>query len=171
MTFSFKPLSSPFFLGIFFLLAGIFAFGTAQFLQHVLYLVPCELCYLERKPWIVLSLTGLLILFFKDRGFPFFVTLGCLTLVASLGLGFLHIGVEQGWWESPFASCSAQTSLYTHTHLNLIKDLPDLPAKPCDTPDYLFGLPLTLWGFIYSLLTLLGTFLLIFAKSHFNNEK
>ncbi|QCE35431.1 disulfide bond formation protein B [Acetobacteraceae bacterium] len=169
-----KRMASPTALGVFFMLSGAFAFGTAQFLQRIMHLMPCELCYLERKPWIVLFILGIIMLISKKHFFKSLATCGCAVILISLGLGVLHIGVEHAWWPSPFPSCAAQTSLFKGGTAHLLNNLPELPSKPCDFPDYLLGLPLTLWSFIYSGIVFLGTGLLIYInvmKSSLSTEK
>lgn len=46
-------------MGLFLALAGAMALGVAWWVEHVLHIMPCELCLVERWPWRVLFLIGL----------------------------------------------------------------------------------------------------------------
>ncbi|QDH13486.1 disulfide bond formation protein B [Formicincola oecophyllae] len=125
------------------LMAAIFALGFAWYAEHILNLVPCELCLLARWPWrAVLVLGGLAWLgpAFTAR-LMWFLMLLCLTV--GLGIGVTHFGVEHGWWESPFAACHggllSQGADFTQWF-----NSPLQAVKPCDRPDYVWGLPLSL---------------------------
>lgn len=116
-------------------------------------LVPCALCLLERWPYriaIVLSLAACFLPAVVAR-----LTLGLVVLVmlAAAGLGFLHVGVEQGWWASPLPECAAPRIGGASIAARLAA-LPARPSKPCDAPTFLIPhLPLSMaaMNLIYSL--------------------
>jgi disulfide bond formation protein DsbB len=77
--------------------------GTALFSQHVLGLIPCKLCLLQRQPYYVavpLAL-ALVVLPVSDRVRRAGLALLALTFVVSAGLGAHHAGVEWGFWLGP----------------------------------------------------------------------
>jgi disulfide bond formation protein DsbB len=110
------------------------ALGTAYFAQYVLSMTPCELCLWERWPYRVAIILGILAVFVPRR-----VVLGALAgvFLAGAGIGFLHIGVEQNWWNSPLPECNG--------YLAPGAPLPMIPATPCDRPVFLMSwLPISM---------------------------
>ncbi|QDH15195.1 disulfide bond formation protein B [Oecophyllibacter saccharovorans] len=130
-------------IGAVFLLAAIVALLAAWGLQNFMHLVPCELCLWERRPWRVLVVLGALILVIPRRWGYWLILLGLACLVISLGLSLLHIGVELGYWASPAPECHMLVEPKGDFQ-DWMKALPPRPTKPCDLPDYPFGLPLSL---------------------------
>ena len=138
---------------IFFILAGAFAIGAAWFLQHVLHMVPCALCLLERWPYCFLIILGILGIFIPTRYLTLILWAGFMVLLMSIGISCLHIGVEQGWWASPLPECSANL-VATDNLADRLGAMPDRPGKPCDVASYPFSwLPvsLTMVNGLYSL--------------------
>jgi disulfide bond formation protein DsbB len=96
-------------------------------------LVPCALCLWERWPYrvaIALGAAGVLL----PR--KWLVALLLPTMLVSAGLGFVHVGVEQGWWPSPLPEC-ASPLITGGSIAERLARMPALPAKPCDEPTYL----------------------------------
>ncbi len=104
------------------------ALATAYVAQYRMGLSPCELCLLERWPYRAAAALGLAVLalprFAKQA-----LALAALTLLGGAGIAGLHIGVEAGWWPSPFPSCNSV--------LTPGAPLPLIPAIPCDRPVFL----------------------------------
>ena len=125
------------------LLLGLLALGTAFGAQDVLGMAPCELCLWERWPYRLLILLGIVALC-VPRGFRrALLWLAALTLLGAAGIGFLHVGVEHGWWPSPLPECNASNLLVGNVS-SLIASLPATPAKPCDAPNFLIpGVPVS----------------------------
>lgn len=115
-------------------LAGL-GLGAALLSEAVLGLVPCALCLLERWPYRAAILLGALSLA-SPRGARLMVGLAALAMLASAGLGLLHVGVEQAWWPSPLPECSAP-QLGGGSVADRLARMPARPAKPCDEPTYL----------------------------------
>lgn len=148
-------------VGGIFLFSGLFALAFAKGLEHFFHMVPCELCLWERRPWRVLMAFGVLSLVVSPRFARWPVLMGLFCLIVSLGLSVLHIGVEEGFWASPLASCHVSVVKAANIS-DWLKNLPAAPVKPCDQPDYLLGFPLsvTMLSGLYSL----GIFILsVFA--------
>lgn len=135
---------------ILFILSSIAALGIAFFCQYVLHMEPCELCLWERRPWWILLITGTIGLTTPQRYAKWIIYTGILCLLSSVILAIIHSGVEHKWWKSPSAACN--------TH-NLATSLSLEPVKSCDTPTYLFGLPLSMTeqGGIYALMMFIIT--------------
>ncbi|MXV36363.1 MULTISPECIES: disulfide bond formation protein B [unclassified Saccharibacter] len=130
-------------IGGLFVLSGLFALLVAMGAEHILHLEPCELCLWERRPWKVLIAFGVLVLVLGPRYARWPALFGVLCVLVSVGLSAMHIGVEQGWWPSPAAECQAHV-VYGQSFENWMQTMPLRPAKPCDLPDYPFGLPISL---------------------------
>lgn len=140
-------------IAIFIIFVGVAALGIAWFLQHVWNMTPCGLCLFERWPYRILILLGLIGLWVPTRYFTLILWGGLVVLLISMGLSFLHIGVEQMWWRSPLPECNANL-LPVHNLGERLQSLPDLPSKPCDVPSYLFPwlpMSLTMLNGLYSL--------------------
>ncbi|MDF7673334.1 disulfide bond formation protein B [Acetobacteraceae bacterium ESL0709] len=130
-------------LGGLFVLSGLAALLAAHGAERFLHMVPCELCLWERRPWRVLISLGALTLVLSPRYARWPVIGGLVCLAISVGLSVLHIGVEHNFWPSPAPSCHV-----TVTHAEKVSDwlsrLPAAPVKPCDQPDFPFGLPMSM---------------------------
>ena len=113
-------------------LAGL---GTALASEQWGGLVPCPLCLWERWPYRVAIAVGVLAIALPRK--PVFWLLGIVVL-ASVGLGATHVGVELGLWPSPLPMCSAPKLPIGGSLAERFAALPALPSKPCDEPVYLF---------------------------------
>lgn len=130
-------------LGGLFVLAGLAALGTAWFAEHRLLLAPCELCLWERRPWRVLIAIGVLTLAVPRRYARYSVLVGLVCVAVSIGLAVLHAGVEHKFWPSPAPECRAPV-FHGGSFKDWMASMPSRPNKPCDSPDYLFGLPVSI---------------------------
>ena len=141
---------------LFVMLASAIALIVAHGSEWLLDFVPCGLCLLERWPWRVAFVLGILAALLPRSAGRGLIGLVILVLAASAGLGALHVGVEQHFWRSPLPECAAP-ELHGHTLAQLLASMPARPSKPCDAPSYLIpGLPLSMaaMNLIYSLVIL-----------------
>jgi len=144
-------------------LAAGLALAVAEGSEHLFGFVPCELCLVERWPWRIALVLGLIAALLRRPAGRLVLGLSLLVLAASFGLGILHVGVEQGLWRSPFPECNAP-HLHGRTLAQLLASMPARPSKPCNAPSFLVpGLPLSMaaMNLIYSLVVfaLLATYL------------
>ncbi|GAP23152.1 disulfide bond formation protein B [Gluconobacter frateurii NBRC 101659] len=130
-------------LGGLFVLAGLAALGIAWFAEHRLLLAPCELCLWERRPWRVLIAIGVLTLAVPRRYARYSVLAGLVCVAVSIGLAVLHAGVEHKFWPSPAPECRAPV-FHGGSFKDWMASMPSRPNKPCDSADYLFGLPVSM---------------------------
>ncbi|MGO2957805.1 MAG: disulfide bond formation protein B [Acetobacter sp.] len=147
-------------IGVFLVVASALALGMAWWVEHVLHIMPCELCLVERWPWRILILIGAVDILLPGLAGGPILWLSVPLLVASLGLAFCHAGVEWQWWPSPLPGCHAPQITGT-TMAERLASMPLLPGKPCDYPTYLIpGLPLSMsvMGGLYAA-AVLGIFL------------
>ncbi len=138
-------------------LAAALALAVAEGSEHWFGLVPCALCLLERWPWRVAVVLGLLAAFVRPRlAGRGLLALLALCLLVSAGLGFVHVGVEQGLWPSPLPECAAP-EIHGTNLAQLLASMPARPSKPCDAPSFLipgFPLSMAVMNLLYSLVVL-----------------
>jgi disulfide bond formation protein DsbB len=133
---------------------ALMALAVAYGAQIGLGMAPCELCFWERWPYRIALALGVLALLFPGGLGRLLLWLAALAFLADVGIAGLHVGVEQGWWPSPFPACSA-ANIFKGNLSSLMANLPATPAKPCDAPNFLIpGLPLsfTTMDFLYALI-------------------
>jgi len=134
-------------------LACAFALGIAHGSESFADLIPCALCLWERWPYRVAAVIGLvaaLLPAFQGRLLLWLMTV---VLAAGAVLGFIHVGVEFGWWPSPLPECAAPR-LSTGSIADRFASMPARPSKPCDEPAFLIpGLPLSMaaMNFLFAL--------------------
>lgn len=113
------------------------ALGVAYFAEYGLHLVPCELCLLERWPYRIALILGVLALLLGRRLARGLVALAGLVMLVNVGISFLHMGVEWRWWPSPLPECNGI--------LTPGAALPMVPSVSCDKGVYLLSwLPISM---------------------------
>ena len=107
-------------------------------------LVPCALCLVERWPYRIVIVLGLLAAI-SPRGLArVLLTLAVLTLLAGAAIAAVHVGVELKWWPSPLPECAAP-HIGGASIAERLASMPARPSKPCDEPTFLIpGLPLSM---------------------------
>ena len=77
------------------LIFSIFSLGVAYFVQYILEHKPCNLCLIERLPYISSIIIILLVLILKKFE-KFIIFLLALTFISATLISFYHFGIEQG---------------------------------------------------------------------------
>ena len=132
------------------LLFSIFVLLAAYFIQYVLGHQPCNLCLIERIPYILTIIIITLILIFKKFE-KFFLLLLTLIFVAATLISFYHFGIEQGFIkESLVCDLEAQTNNLTKE--DLLKELKTKTISCKDVTFKIIGLSLTSINIIISLI-------------------
>lgn len=129
--------------------APLFAQGTETWWG----LAPCELCLWQRWPYWVAAGFALFGAFVPGRARVVLISLAGLAVVATAGIGVLHMGVEWGWWPSPLPGCQAPTARLGGSLEDMLRGMPAAPTKPCDAPTFLIpGLPVSMaaMNFLYA---------------------
>jgi disulfide bond formation protein DsbB len=107
-------------------------------------LVPCALCLVERWPYRIVIVLGLLAAI-APRGLArplLFLAIVC--LLADAAIAAVHVGVEFQWWPSPLPECAAP-HFSGGSIADRLASMPARPAKPCDDPSFLIpGIPLSM---------------------------
>lgn len=125
--------------------------ATAYFFQYVLHILPCELCYWQRKPHFILIGLGLVTALVSKPG-PRRALLWLMALVAlaNAGIAGFHVGVENKWWEG-LPTCSAPTAV-TSTIEEARNLIFNSTVVRCDEPGWIFlGISMAGWNGIVSL--------------------
>jgi len=132
------------------LLFSIFVLLAAYFIQYVLGHQPCNLCLIERIPYILTIIIITLILIFKKFE-KIFLLLLTLIFVAATLISFYHFGIEQGFIkESLVCDLEAQTNSFTKE--DLLKELKTKTISCKDVTFKIIGLSLASINIIISLI-------------------
>jgi disulfide bond formation protein DsbB len=131
-------------LAVFAALGAAAALGIAYAAEFWGDLVPCALCLLERWPYRVVIILGLLAAIAPHSLVRVLLMLAVVALVADAAIAAMHVGVELRWWPSPLPECAAP-HLSGGSIAERLASMPARPAKPCDEPSFLIpGLPLSM---------------------------
>ncbi|MGH7154250.1 MAG: disulfide bond formation protein B [Acetobacteraceae bacterium] len=139
-------------------IAAALALGVALASERWGGLVPCALCLLERWPYRIAIVLGLVTCFLPRAMARVGLVLVLLTVLAGAALAAVHVGVEAGWWPSPLPECAAP-HITGGTLAQRLAAMPARPSKPCDAPTFLIpGVPLSmaamnlLYAFVFAAL-------------------
>jgi len=131
-------------------LAVLAALGAASALGIVYALevwggfVPCALCLLERWPYRVVIVLGLLAAVARHRVVRPLLLLAVICLLSDAAIAAVHVGVELRWWPSPLPECAAP-HITGDSIAQRLASMPARPSKPCDEPTFVIpGIPLSL---------------------------
>ena len=132
------------------LIFSVFALGAAYFVQHILGHKPCNLCLIERLPYIfaiiIISL-GLILKKFEKAIIVFLI----LIFLAATIISFYHFGIEQGFFKESLV-CNLDSSIANLSKEDLIKELQQQTVSCKDVSFRIFGLSLATINTIISLI-------------------
>jgi disulfide bond formation protein DsbB len=133
------------------LLFSIFALSAAYFVQHILDHEPCNLCLIERLPYIfaiiiIISL-GLILKKFEKT----IIILLILIFITATIISFYHFGIEQGFFKESLV-CNLDSSIANLSKEDLIKELQQQTVSCKDVSFRIFGLSLATINTIISLI-------------------
>ena len=145
-------------------LVSIIALVSAFFIEYILGHQPCNLCILERFPYLIAII---IILFnYKFSQFEkFFILL--LTIIFSIGtiLSLYHLGIEQGFIQESLV-CDLKSGSNLLSKEEILKQLQQKNVNCKDVTFKIFGLSLTSYNILISLLISVST-----GKIYFNYDK
>lgn len=125
-------------------LACAFALAVAHGSEIWAELVPCALCLWERWPYRLAAVMGVVAALAPAAYMRPLLWAMVGVIGAGAVLGFVHVGVEFGWWPSPLPECAAPR-LSTDSLADRLASMPLRPSKPCDEPTFLLPfLPLSM---------------------------
>ena len=142
------------------LIFSVFALGAAYFIQHILGHKPCNLCLIERIPYIfaiiIISL-GLILKKFEKAIIVFLI----LIFLAATIISFYHFGIEQGFFKESLV-CNLDSSINNLSKEDLIKELQQQTVSCKDVSFRIFSLSLATINTIISLILSVITIKLFF---------
>ena len=134
---------------------------SAFFIEYILGHQPCNLCLIERIPYI-LSIMMIMAIFLIKKNQKFLVLLLILTFIFSFAISFYHFGIEQGFFQES-SVCGVKSLTESVTKEDLLKQLSEKTISCKDVTFRIFGLSLTSINIVISLLFII-TLLKIFKK-------
>ena len=144
-------------------LISIVALTSAFFIEHVLGHQPCNLCILERIPYLLAIIIILLNYKFIHLEKYFILSITLIFLVAT-ALSLYHLGIEQGLIKESLV-CELNTGSNLLSKEDILKQLQQKNVSCQDVTFKIFGLSLTSYNIIISLIISILT-----AKIYFNYE-
>ena len=148
----------------FIFLVSIIALVSAFFIEYILGHQPCNLCILERIPYLLAII--LVLLNYKFIQFKkFFVLLLAIIFLAGTILSLYHLGIEQGFIEESLV-CDLKSGSNLLSKEEILKQLQEKSISCKDVTFKIFGLSLTSYNVLISLLITIST-----GKIYFNYDK
>ena len=126
---------------------------SAYFIEYVLGHQPCNLCLIERVPYI-LSIILITINFKFKRNEKFIILLLILIFIFSLLISVYHFGIEKGFFEES-AVCNLNNTTDIISKEELLNILNEKTISCKDVTFRVFGLSLTSVNIIISLMIII----------------
>ena len=143
---------------------SIIALVSAFFIEYVLGHQPCNLCILERIPYllaiIIVFLNYKFIIFEK-----FFILLLTIIFLAGTTLSLYHLGIEQGFIQESLV-CDLKSGSNLLSKEEILKQLKEKSVNCKDVTFKIFGLSLTSYNILISILITFSA-----GKIYFNYDK
>ena len=137
------------------LFVSFVALISAFFIEYVLGHQPCNLCILERIPYVVAIVIILLNYKFSQFEKLFLVLLIIVFLTATI-LSVYHFGIEQGYIEESLV-CDLKNGSVVTSKEEILKQLQEQKVSCKDVTFKIFGLSLTTYNILISLLITINT--------------
>ena len=137
-------------------LFNIFALLAAYFIEYILGHQPCNLCLIERIPYILTIIIISLIYIFKKNEKIYIILLSLIFISATL-ISFYHFGIEQGFIKESFV-CDLNNGNKSLTTEDLLKELQKKTISCKDVSFTFLGLSLVAINTIISLILSVITF-------------
>ena len=119
---------------------SIFALIAAFFIEYILDHKPCNLCLLERVPYILVIVLVVLVTIFEKFERSIFFLLSLIFLSATI-LSFYHFGIEQGFIKESIV-CNLNQETSNLSKEDLLKELNNKRISCKDVGFKIFGLSL-----------------------------
>tara|TARA_Y100000816_G_C26022910_1_gene535200 strand:+ start:414 stop:896 length:483 start_codon:yes stop_codon:yes gene_type:complete len=137
------------------ILNGVLAFSVlslsiAYFIQYILGHKPCNLCLIERIPYIA-SVILISLLFILKRFEKIISGIVFLFFIFGAIISFYHVGIEQGFFSESFV-CNLSSSQDNLTAKQLLKQLENTPVSCKEVTFRLLGLSLATINTIISII-------------------
>ena len=143
---------------------SIVALTSAFFIEHVLSHQPCNLCILERIPYLLSII--IIVLNYKFAHLEkYFMVLLILIFLAATILSLYHLGIEQGFIEESLV-CDLKNGTDLLSKEDILKQLQEKNVSCKDVTFKILGLSLTSYNVIISILIVYFT-----TKAYLNYDK
>ena len=143
---------------------SIVALASAFFIEYILGYQPCNLCILERIPYllaiIIITLNYKFIHIEK-----YLILLLILIFLAATILSLYHLGIEQGFIEESLV-CDLKNGSNLLSKEDILKQLQEKNVNCKDVTFKILGLSLTTYNVLISLLITVST-----TRIYLNNDK
>ena len=146
------------------LLFSIFALIAAYFIQYILGHQPCNLCLIERIPYISVIIVIIFCLTFKKFEKISFIILSLIFFFAVL-ISFYHFGIEQGFFKESLV-CDLKSGYKILTPEELLDELKKRTISCKDVTFTIMGFSLATINTVISLMLSVTTY-----KIYQNYEK
>ena len=131
-------------------LISILALASAFFIEHALDHQPCNLCILERIPYLMAII--IIILNYKFIHLEkYFILLLILIFLAAAILSLYHLGIEQGFIEESLV-CDLENGSNLLSKEDILRQLQEKYVSCKDVTFKILGLSLTSYNIIISIL-------------------
>ena len=150
------------FTGIF--LISFIALISAYFIEYILGHQPCNLCVYERIPYFLAILIVLINYKYNKLEKYLILSLAIIFLIATI-LSLYHLGIEQGFIQESLL-CDLEKGANIVDKDEILKQLQQKSISCKDVTFKIFGLSLTSYNIIISLLLTIGS-----TKIYFGYEK
>ena len=150
------------FTGIF--LISFIALTSAYFIEYILGHQPCNLCVYERIPYFLAILIVLINYKYNKLEKYLILSLAIIFLIATI-LSLYHLGIEQGFIRESLL-CDLEKGANIVDKDEILKQLQQKSISCKDVTFKIFGLSLTSYNMILSLLLTIGL-----TKIYFGYEK
>ena len=148
----------------FIFLVSIIALVSAFFIEYILGHQPCNLCILERIPYFLTII--IVLLNYKFIQFErFFILLLAIVFLAGTILSLYHLGIEQGFIQESLV-CDLKNGSNLLSKEEILEQLQEKSVSCKDVTFKIFGLSLTSYNILISLITTIGA-----GKIYFNYDK
>lgn len=141
---------------------SFFALSFAYFVEFILGHEPCNLCKIERIPYIGILVLGSLILFINKWEKQVLILIFFLFLFGSV-ISLYHIGIEQGIFNESLL-CELGLNNKIENSSELLKSLENTPISCKDVTFTIFGLSLATFNAVINILISYIVFKLILKK-------
>ena len=131
---------------IFCLLALFFAYFVEYILKHI----PCNLCLIERIPYIATIVLVFLVLFFKKYEKLILIIIGLFFTFGTV-ISFYHFGIEQEFIKESLV-CDLNNKSSDLSKEALLNQLKEMPISCKDVTFTIFGLSLASFNIFISLI-------------------
>ena len=148
----------------FIFLVSIIALVSAFFIEYILGHQPCNLCILERIPYLLAII--IILLNYKFNHFEkYFILSVTIIFLLAVFLSLYHLGIELGFVQESVV-CDLKSGSNLLSKEEILKQLQEKSVSCKDVTFKIFGLSLTNYNILISLLITISA-----AKIYFNYDK